>query len=108
MVSCTAIRTELKTVSISIKDNCNTSDIIFSSPSEVQLSFNISSLLTNTNFNNYSILETYDKSILIKDFSNKKIEISTNSLTDRNYKDPILALLRYLTQHYTIINFFII
>src|SRR5260364_288922 len=57
MVPLAAMRTELKIVSISIEDNCNTSDIISLSPSEVQLSF-------NTNSNNYLISETYDESLL--------------------------------------------
>ena len=85
MVPCAAVRTELKTASVSTEDNHNTSDIISSSHSEVQYSFNTSLPSTNTNSNNYLISETYDELLLVKDFSDEEIEIPTNSLNDRNY-----------------------
>src|SRR5260363_264723 len=92
MVPFAAVRTELKMASVSIEDNCNTSDTISSSPSEVQLSFNTLLLSTNTNSNNYLIPETYDESLLIKDFDNKKIEMPTNSLNN-GYNNPNLSSL---------------
>src|SRR5260364_424085 len=64
MVSCAAVRTELKTASISTEDINNTSDTISSSPSEVQLSSNTFLLLTATNSTNYPISEIYNKSLL--------------------------------------------
>ena len=92
MVSCTAMKTELKMASVPTKDINNTSDTISSSPSEVQLSSKTFSLLTATNSNNYLISEIYDESLLIRDFDNEKIEISTNSLND-SYNNPNLSSL---------------
>src|SRR5260364_378410 len=88
MVSCAAVRTELKMARVSTEDINNTLDTISSSPSKVQLSSNTSSLLTATNSNSYPISEIYNESLLEKDFNNEEIELPTNSLNDRSYISP--------------------
>ena len=88
IVSCAAVRTELKMASIPTEDINNTSNTISSSPSKVQLSSKTFSLLTATNSNNYQISEIYNESLLEKDFNNEEIELPTNSLNDKSYISP--------------------
>ena len=106
MVSCAAVRTELKMVSIFTEDINNTSDTISLSPSEIQLSFKTFSLLTATNSNNYPISEIYDESLLIKDFDNKKIKIPTNSLNNGyNNSNSSSFEIYCITQQHVTTNF---
>ncbi|RIB26517.1 hypothetical protein C2G38_2163161 [Gigaspora rosea] len=99
LASCTTMGTGY-TASAFTEDNYSTSDTISSSFSEVQLSFNTSLSLTATSSNNYPISEIYDEFLLEKDFSDEEIELSTNSLSERNYINPNPNLLEmYNSKH---------
>src|SRR6185437_5238876 len=79
IVSCATMRTKLKMASTFTENINKTSDTISLSPFEVQLFSN------TTNSNNYLISKNNNKSLLEKDFNNKEIELSTNSLNNKSY-----------------------